>query len=53
MPECSLQFGGYLIVGLYDIILPGRKPLAGDILQQKKKKKGRKKWNRNILFGQG
>ena len=34
-----MQFGGYLIVRLYDILLPGRKPLAGDPLQQKKQKK--------------
>lgn len=39
MPEYSLQFGGYLIVRLYDIVLLGRKSLAGDPLQQKKQKK--------------
>lgn len=42
MPEYSLQFGGYLIVRLYDIVLLGRKSLAGDPLQQKKAEKSGK-----------
>ena len=38
VPECPLQFGGYLVVRLCDIILPGRKPLEA----AKKAEKGRK-----------
>lgn len=50
VPEGSLEFGGYLIVRLYDTVVPGRKPLAGDSLQKKKKKKGQKKVENGVCL---
>lgn len=47
MPEGSLKFGDYSVVRLYNIVVPGRKTLAGDSLQKKKKKA-----EKVSLFGQ-